>query len=219
MAQSGQRLPQHPPPTAHRLAAWLSLARGLTQIPANRIRFPPTDDDVQTLIELWRQRVGELKNAGVRALQNRQVYEVALACAPHAFAYAGSGKVCRLAICPFCHAADAAAAYERVRRAIERGGKNIGFLLGQRSRWLRLDDLQAGMPRLLDPAAGEQGLRVLEVQADVLEAAVQGVAQGLDVTVGVGPALQGGVAHHQLPLAPPHCRTMVATSMPNSCSS
>ena len=108
--------------------------------------------------KLWRQRVGELQCAGVLSLQNRQVYERALACAPHAFAYAGPGKVCRLLFCPFCHAADAAVAYERVRRAIERDGKDIGFLLGQRTRRLALDVLQAGTPRLLDPPDGARGL-------------------------------------------------------------
>ena len=156
-ARRDRRLPRRPPPTAHRLAAWLSLARGLVLAPAKAIRFPPTDDDVQTLVDLWRQRVAELRDAGVGPLQNRRVYERALACRPHAFAYAGPGEVCRLPFCPFCHAADAAAAYERVRRAAEDGGKGVGFLLGQRTRRLALDDLQAGVPPALAPAAGALG--------------------------------------------------------------
>ena len=156
-ARRDRQLPRRPPPTAHRLAAWLSLARGLAQAPAKAIRFPPTDDDVQALVELWRRRVAELRDAGVRTLQRRAVYEYALACRPHAFAYAGSGEVCRLPFCPFCHAADAAAAYERVRRAaVECRGKKIGFLLGQRTGRLPLEDLRAAPPRLA-PAAGAVG--------------------------------------------------------------
>src|SRR5262245_9117494 len=157
-ARRDRQLPRRPPPTPHRLAAWLSLARGLALAPARAIRFPPTDDDVQTLIELWRQRVAELRDAGVGPLRNRQVYERALACRPHAFAYAGPGEVCRLLFCPFCHAADAAAAYERVRRAVvECRGKKIGFLLGQHTRRLALEDLQADVPPALAPAAGALG--------------------------------------------------------------
>src|SRR5262245_18848043 len=156
-ARRDRQLPPGPPPTARRRAAWLSLARGPAPAPGGAIRFPPTDDDVQTLSELWRRRVAELRDAGVGPLQNRQVYARALACRPHAFAYAGPGEVCRLPFCPFCHAADAAAAYERVRRAAEDRGKGVGFLLGQRTRRLALDDLRADVPPALAPADGALG--------------------------------------------------------------
>jgi hypothetical protein len=156
-ARRDRQLPRRPPPTAHRLAAWLSLARGLALAPAKAIWFPPNDDDVQTLVEFWRRRVAELRDAGVGPLRNRPVYARALACRPHAFAYAGRGEVCRLPFCPFCHAADAAAAYERVRRAAEERGKGVGFLLGQYTRRLTLEDLRAEVPPALAPADGALG--------------------------------------------------------------
>jgi hypothetical protein len=148
---------QSPPPTAHRLAAWLSLARGFANAPAKEVRFPPSEDDVHALCGLWRQRVAELRDAGVTILQNPRVYGRAVACKPHAFAYTGEGEVCRLLFCPFCNAADAAAAYERVRRVVHRRGKEVGLTVQQVTRRLDLGDLRAGPPALISPRAGALG--------------------------------------------------------------
>src|SRR5687767_8514850 len=107
-ASDARALPATPPPTAHRMAAWLSIAPGLLKLPAHEVRFPPSDNDVRAIVDLWQQRLGRLKAAGLEALRGHRAYDRALACKAHAFAYAGEGEVCRRPFCPFCAAADAA---------------------------------------------------------------------------------------------------------------
>lgn len=141
-----------PPPTAHRLAAWLSVARDV-----GATYFPPAEDDVDALQRVWSWRLAELRAAGVRALRDAGAFARAADCKPYAFAYAGPGERCRLSFCPFCNAADAAAAFERVRRVVRRHGKEVGFLVNQVTGGVDVDSLAHGPEAAFDRCRESRG--------------------------------------------------------------
>ena len=138
-----------PPVTAHRLAAWLSLAQGLNHSKAHEIRFPPSEDDVGSFVHFWRARLRVLREAGVRALGRPTNFNVAAACKPFAFSYAGHGQSCRRWFCPFCNAAAAAETYERLRRVVDRYGKSIGFVMNRETTREGLSDLPSAIRSFL----------------------------------------------------------------------
>ena len=109
----------------------------------------------------WRDCLDRLRDAGSKALRNHRTYELAITCKPYAFAYAGEGESCRLWFCPFCHAAEAAAAYERAWRVVGRLGPDVGFVVGQDLARVDLDDLPPDPSELLGAAfrlrAGSRG--------------------------------------------------------------
>ena len=146
-----------PPPTAHRLAAWLSLAGGITAVAPKQIRFLPSDDDLRSFHDFWQYRLYALQQARVAVLQRPNRFERALACMPYAYSYSGGGECCRLSFCPYCNAADAAAAYERIRRVVQSRRNAIGFVANRLSSSEKLSqlphDLQAYFAGIDHPPA------------------------------------------------------------------
>jgi hypothetical protein len=110
-------------------------------VAAKTIRFPPGEDDVYALQVFWRHRLDQLRDTGLEALQSQRAFEHAAACKPYAFAYAGKGKMCRRPFCPFCTAADSAAAFERAHRVVQRHGGDIGFVVNQVTARVPVEDL------------------------------------------------------------------------------
>lgn len=115
--------------------------------------FLPLDDDVNAFREFWNYRLRLLRDAGVEVLQRRSRFERAVKCKPYAFSYAGYGECCRLSFCPYCNAADAAIAYERMQRVQSRR-KEIGFVA---NRITTCEDLSA-IPRDLQAYFGDSRL-------------------------------------------------------------